>query len=117
LIRFPAANEREVFISIVRMSAAYRLLHCFEVRLCEVISHLMESKVGPDWIRSRVSPNIVALWKEKRVKAEQKGFIASDLCSNMPTSQSTLGSSCSATTGARCFSQYSETNKDTEVLV
>ena len=75
LITLPA-NEHEVLISVAKMSAAYRLLHCFEVRLREVISSLMESKFGADWMRTRVSPNIVALWEEKKAKAEQKGFIA-----------------------------------------
>jgi hypothetical protein len=79
LITFPAANEREVLISVVHMSAAYRLLHCFEVRLREVVATLMESKFGPTWIRTRVPPNVVAAWEEKKGKAEQKGFPSSRL--------------------------------------
>ena len=74
LITFPAANEREFLISVVQMSAAYRLLHCFEVRLREVVSALMESRFGPDWMRTRVPPNLVADWEDKKAKAEKKGF-------------------------------------------
>jgi hypothetical protein len=74
LITFPAANEREVLISVVQMSAAYRLLHCFEVRLREVVSTLMESRFGAEWIRTRVPPNLVADWEDKKAKAEKKGF-------------------------------------------
>jgi hypothetical protein len=79
LIRFPAANEREILVSVVRMTAAYRLLHCFEVRLRETITVVMESKFGPNWMRKRVSPKIVALWEEKRAKAEQKGLTTQGL--------------------------------------
>jgi hypothetical protein len=79
LITFPAANEREVRISVVQMSAAYRLLHCLEVRLREVIPTLMEAKFGPDWVRTRVPASIAADWEEKKTKAEQKGFLGSRL--------------------------------------
>jgi hypothetical protein len=79
LITFPTANERVVLLSLSQMTAAYRLLHCFEVRLREVISGLMASRFGPDWMRTRVSSKIVALWEEKRTVAERKGFAISDL--------------------------------------
>jgi hypothetical protein len=79
LITFPAENDREVLISVVEMSAAYRLLHCFEVRLREVVTGLMEARFGADWFRTRVSPNIVALWEEKKATAERKGFCTSRL--------------------------------------
>jgi hypothetical protein len=79
LITFPSVDEREVLLSVVQMTAAYRLLHCFEVRIREVISMLMESKFGPNWFRTRVHHEIVALWEDKKATAVRKGFLPSRL--------------------------------------
>jgi hypothetical protein len=114
LITFPAANERGVLLSVVQMTAAYRLLHCFEVRLREVISSLMESKFGLEWMRTRVSPKIVALWEEKRTIAERKGFPSSHLLDYADFSDY-LGIIVQRSNWREVFQSIFGNQKDTEV--
>jgi hypothetical protein len=114
LITFPVANERAVLLSLVQMTAAYRLLHCFEVRLREVISGLMASKFGSDWMRTRVSSKIVALWEEKRSIAERKGFAVSNLLDYADFSDY-LGIIVQRSNWREVFQSIFGNQKDTEV--